>query len=156
MTSKLFDYKIWTFKILLLWRFPRKNNQRFGRFSSLPPCPPPQKPNCQFSFSLSTPPTAHIKEVNLHIPDFQGPGLTGLVEGIACRGLSNFCGNLRSCRFASQGTPLGSRTPLRKLPREKTTLYHLPRKHYPINSEKNSNRVTVIKNNSTRTGVPTG
>ena len=33
-----------------------------------------------------------------------------------------------------------------------TADYHVPREHYPINSE-TSNRVTVIKNNSTRTGV---
>ena len=37
MTTKFLDNKIFTFKILLSWRFPRK--KRFGQFSSLPPCP---------------------------------------------------------------------------------------------------------------------
>ena len=37
MTTKIFDCKICTFKILLSWRFPQKKKQRFGRFSSLPP-----------------------------------------------------------------------------------------------------------------------
>ena len=42
MTTKILDNKISTFKILLSWRFPRK--QAFlGRFSSLPPRPPTLK-----------------------------------------------------------------------------------------------------------------
>ena len=40
MTTKFLDNKIFTFKILLSWRFPRK--QAFlDDFSSLPPRPPP-------------------------------------------------------------------------------------------------------------------
>ena len=48
MTTELFDNKMCTFKILLSWRFPRK--QRFGRFSSLPPKVPPLLKNRKFNF----------------------------------------------------------------------------------------------------------
>ena len=39
MTTKFLDNKIYTFKILLSWRFPRKNSI-LDDFSSLPPIPP--------------------------------------------------------------------------------------------------------------------
>ena len=39
MTTKFLDNKICTFKFLLSWRFPQKNV--LGRFSSMPPTPPP-------------------------------------------------------------------------------------------------------------------
>ena len=48
MTTKFLDNKICDFKILLSWRCPRKK-QRFGRFSSLPPRPPPLE-NRKFYF----------------------------------------------------------------------------------------------------------
>ena len=45
MTTKFLDNIISTFKILLSWRFheKKKKNSVFGRFSSLPPRPPPLK-----------------------------------------------------------------------------------------------------------------
>ena len=38
MTTKFLDNKISTFKILLSWRFPKRNSG-FGQVSSLPPRP---------------------------------------------------------------------------------------------------------------------
>ena len=49
--TKFLDNKICTFKILLSWRFPRK--QRFGRFSSLPPMPPPPLKTANLIFIVS-------------------------------------------------------------------------------------------------------
>ena len=50
MTTKFLDNKICTFKILLSWRFPRKNSV-LGRFSSLPPRPSPSKAKILFLLS---------------------------------------------------------------------------------------------------------
>ena len=54
MTTKFLDTKICTFKIILSWRSPRKK-QRFGRFSSLPPNPPPPSQSENYIFIVVSP-----------------------------------------------------------------------------------------------------
>ena len=48
MTTKFFDNKICSFEILLSWRFPQKQKQRFGRLSCPPRNPPPQNAKILF------------------------------------------------------------------------------------------------------------
>ena len=49
MTTKILDDNICTFKSSLSWRFPRKSSV-FGRYSPVPPNPPPPFKNAKFDF----------------------------------------------------------------------------------------------------------
>ena len=69
MTTKFLDNKIFTFKILLSWRFPWEKNSVFGRFSSLPPCPPFKSAN--FIFIVVSPSLRQLTEINRQLTDNQ-------------------------------------------------------------------------------------
>ena len=67
MTTKFLDNKICTFKILLSWRFHEQ--QRFGRFSSLPQStPPPPLKHCKFYFYCRLAVSEQFAGVALHCP----------------------------------------------------------------------------------------
>ena len=48
MITKLLDYKICTFKILVSWRFPRKKAAFWTIFLSAPNPPPPEEAKILF------------------------------------------------------------------------------------------------------------
>ena len=61
MTTTFLDNKIFRFKILLSWRFPRKE-AFWGNFLSLPPTPPPLKNRKNVIFIVVSPSLSNLKE----------------------------------------------------------------------------------------------
>ena len=67
MTTKFLDNKIFTFKILLSWRFPRKKTSVFGRFPLCPQGPPPLHSE-NFIFIVASP---SLRYVYVTVPKIQ-------------------------------------------------------------------------------------